>query len=173
VIEPPPVDPYAELKSRPFVQAWTVDDLMPALERRKPGQPGERPADLCRSDVQPLSSGQPQRRDHRAGPDRGYPPVRPAGSCSSRSSNRAKWCRINTAPSRSLTKDGDSVIGRIADLNDDFIQVLTDLINPAAFQRVPTAEIEDIVPSRLSMMPTGLLDHFTEAEIRDLDSAGR
>jgi hypothetical protein len=67
-----------------------------------------------------------------------------------------------------LTRDGESVTGRIADLNEDFLQVMTDLINPAAFRRIPPSEIADIVPSKLSMMPTGLLDHFTESEILEL-----
>ena len=168
VLEPPPVDPYAELKSRPFVQAWTVEDLMHALARSRTRPNPESGRQIF---AEAMCS-----RCHRVNRSGGI--TGPDLTGVTRRFDQRQLLESILEPSKVvsdqyntveiLTKDGDSVIGRIADLNDDFIQVLTDLINPAAFRRVPTAEIEDIVPSRMSLMPTGLLDHFTEAEIRDL-----
>jgi putative heme-binding domain-containing protein len=168
VAEPPPVDPYAELKSRPFVQAWTVDDLVSTLARSR-GQPNPENGRQIFAEAMCSRCHRVNRSGGITGPD--------LTGVTRRFDQRALLESI-LDPSKVVsdlygtveitTAEGESVIGRIADLNDDFIQVMTDLINPAAFQRVPTAEIQDIVPSRLSLMPTGLLDHFTEAEIRDL-----
>jgi putative heme-binding domain-containing protein len=168
ILEPPPMDPYAELKSRPFVREWTVDDLLPALERlnstanRESGRRvfAEAMCSRChrvnRSGgiTGPDLTGVTRRFDERALLESILEPSKVV-------SDQYSTVEIST-------RDGESIVGRITDLNDDFIQVMTDLINPAAFQRILTAEIEDIVPSQLSLMPTGLLDHFTEAEILDL-----
>jgi putative heme-binding domain-containing protein len=177
IIEPAPTDPYAELKSRPFVRAWTVNGLLPALEHLKTTPNLE----IGRQIFAEAMCG----RCHRVNRSGGI--TGPDLTGVTRRFDLQALLEAVLEPSRVVsdqystveitTRDGDSIIGRIADLNDDYIQVLTDLINPAAFQRIPHPEIVDIVPSRLSMMPTGLLDHFTETEIRDLiaylDSAGR
>jgi putative heme-binding domain-containing protein len=168
VIEPPLVDPYAELKSRALVKEWTVDELLSALE----GLSAKPDSDAGRQIFAEAMCS----RCHRVERSGGI--TGPDLTGVTRRFDRRALLEAVLEPSKIVsdqynsveitTRDGDSVIGRIADLNDDFIQVATDLINPAAFVRVPTSEIADITPSRLSMMPTGLLDHFTESEIRDL-----
>lgn len=177
IMEPPPVDPYAELKSRPFINAWTVDDLLPALERQT-GQPSLEAGRQIFAEAMCSRCHRVDRSGGITGPD--------LTGVTRRFDQRA-LLEAMLDPSKVVsdqystveitTRDGNSIIGRIADLNDDFIQVATDPINPAAFERIPPSEIADITPSRLSMMPTGLLDHFTETEIRDLiaylQSAGR
>ncbi len=168
ILEPPPVDPFAELKSRPFVEEWKVDDLLPALESRK-----TRPNTVTGRRIFSEAMCSRCHRVNRSGGITG-----PDLTGVTRRFDQRTLLESILEPSKVVsdqyrtvevtTRDGEEIVGRIADLNDDFIQVITDLINPAAFRRIPQKEIEDITPSRLSLMPTGLLDHFTEAEILDL-----
>jgi hypothetical protein len=176
MVEPLPVDPYAELKSRPFVKEWTVEDLLPLLER-----PNTRPN---RENGRLIFAEAMCSRCHRVNRSGGI--TGPDLTGVTRRFDQRTLLESIVEPSKVVsdqygtveitTKDGESTVGRIADLNDDFIQVMTDLIDPAAFRRIPHPEIEDIRPSQLSLMPTGLLDHFSETEIRDLiaylESAG-
>ena len=46
--------------------------------------------------------------------------------------------------------------------------VNTDMLNPGSTVRVNRNNIESMKPSKLSMMPTGLLDTFKEDEVLDL-----
>ena len=46
--------------------------------------------------------------------------------------------------------------------------VNTDMLNPGGTVRVDRKLIESMKPSKLSMMPTGLLDTFKEDEVLDL-----
>lgn len=67
-----------------------------------------------------------------------------------------------------LTDDGKVVVGRIVNLAGDTYRVNTNMLDPNALTMVNTNTIEEIVPSDKSMMPEGLLDNFTEEEIKDL-----
>jgi len=46
--------------------------------------------------------------------------------------------------------------------------IQTDMLQPAKLLRIPRTKIEEMVPSRTSMMPAGLLDTLTRDEILDL-----
>jgi putative heme-binding domain-containing protein len=65
-------------------------------------------------------------------------------------------------------KDGDDVSGRITDENKDRIVVLPNMLAPEVTVEVPLNEIERREPSKVSAMPTGLLNHLTQTEILDL-----
>ena len=58
--------------------------------------------------------------------------------------------------------------GRIVNLNEDFVMVNTDMLNPGLSVRVDRKLIESMKPSKVSMMPTGLMDTFKEDEVLDL-----
>jgi putative heme-binding domain-containing protein len=66
------------------------------------------------------------------------------------------------------TLDGRKVVGRIVNLNGDNIMVNTDMLNPNGIVRVNRGNIDRMKPSKVSMMPTGLLDTLTKDEILDL-----
>jgi putative heme-binding domain-containing protein len=66
------------------------------------------------------------------------------------------------------TKDERVVIGRIVNLNADNVQVNTDMQNPGSTVSVNRNNIESMKPSKISMMPAGLLDTFKEDEVLDL-----
>jgi putative heme-binding domain-containing protein len=67
-----------------------------------------------------------------------------------------------------LTTDGKVVAGRIVNLAGDTVRVQTNMMAPSALTGVDRKQIEEIVPSRISMMPTGLLNTLTKTEILDL-----
>jgi putative heme-binding domain-containing protein len=166
--KPPPANPLAELKERPFVKEWTVAELMPAAgvtQRNRDLARGRKvyAEALCsrchRFDsiggvIGPDLTGVGRRLDTRALLEAILDPS-----------------RVISAPFSSvevITRDGGTYHGRISDLNEEDIRLLTNLITPAAFPRIPHDQIADVVPSPLSMMPAGLLNHFSLEEILDL-----
>jgi putative heme-binding domain-containing protein len=66
------------------------------------------------------------------------------------------------------TSDDRVVTGRIVNLSEDFVMVNTDMLNPGGTVKVDRKLIESMKPSKLSMMPTALLDTFKEDEVLDL-----
>jgi putative heme-binding domain-containing protein len=66
------------------------------------------------------------------------------------------------------TKDGQVVTGRIINLVGDNLTVNTDMLNPSGNVSVRRSEVEEIQPSRTSMMPAGLLDTMNQEEVLDL-----
>ena len=67
-----------------------------------------------------------------------------------------------------LKKDGDMVVGRVGNLNGENLMVLENMFAPNDFTNVKRTDIESIEPSKVSMMPEGLLNYFKEDEIQDL-----
>jgi putative heme-binding domain-containing protein len=67
-----------------------------------------------------------------------------------------------------LLQDGQSITGRVANMNQDEIRVVTDMLNPGAFTSIDRSQIDEIQPSPASEMPKGLLNVLTPQEIRDL-----
>ncbi|HVL14539.1 MAG TPA: heme-binding protein, partial [Gemmata sp.] len=66
------------------------------------------------------------------------------------------------------TEDERIVIGRIVNLNNDNVMVNTDMFNPGSTVNVNRNNIASMKPSKISMMPSGLLDTFQEVEVLDL-----
>ncbi len=67
-----------------------------------------------------------------------------------------------------VKKDGDTISGRITDQNAERIVVMPDPLSATTLVEVPLNEIASRKASKISPMPTGLVDHFTQAEILDL-----
>ncbi len=66
------------------------------------------------------------------------------------------------------TADGQTITGRIVNLNGDNLMVNTDMLNPAGTVSVKRQDVEAMQPSKVSMMPAGLLDTLNEDEVKDL-----
>ena len=64
--------------------------------------------------------------------------------------------------------DDTQIVGRIANLSGGGVSVITDMYNPGQMQKVDRGKIKSIEPSKVSMMPAGLLDFLKEDEIQDL-----
>ena len=65
-------------------------------------------------------------------------------------------------------KDGDQLVGRVANLNDETLMIMTDMFDPNGFTNVKRPDILSIRPSKVSAMPEGLLNTLKEDEILDL-----
>jgi putative heme-binding domain-containing protein len=64
--------------------------------------------------------------------------------------------------------NGKIVTGRIINLHGDTIHVNTDMLNPTATVNVSAKQVDTIETSKVSPMPTGLVDTLTVEEILDL-----
>jgi putative heme-binding domain-containing protein len=67
-----------------------------------------------------------------------------------------------------VKKDGEMVTGRVANLNDEIINIMTDMFAPGNFANIRRNEINSIQPSKVSPMPEGLLNTLKEEEIYDM-----
>lgn len=66
------------------------------------------------------------------------------------------------------TLDGKKVSGRIVNLNGDDIRVMVNMLDPNGMVSVKQSNVDRISPSKVSMMPAGLLDTLTDDEALDL-----
>ena len=83
-----------------------------------------------------------------------------------------------TVPSRTVSDqyqasmfvldNGKTVIGRVANLSGQNILVMTNMLEPGNFTAVRRDTIEEVIPSKTSLMPEGLLNTLTRNEILDL-----
>jgi putative heme-binding domain-containing protein len=154
---------------RPFVKAWKVDDLAKALETGlKNGRDYDRGRKL-------FASGKCfacHRYDNEGGSN--APDLTGlAGRYSQRDVlekvlNPNKSISDQYAAVEIRTNDDRIVVGRIVNLNNDQVMVNTDMMNPGSTVSVNRQSIESMKPSKISMMPSGLLDTFKEDEILDL-----
>ena len=64
--------------------------------------------------------------------------------------------------------NGKTVIGRVANLGGQNIMVMTNMLEPGKFTAVRRDTIEEIIASKTSMMPEGLLNTLTKQDILDL-----
>lgn len=64
--------------------------------------------------------------------------------------------------------NGQIVQGRIVNLFGDSLSINTDMLNPNKLVSVNRKQIESITPSPVSMMPEGLLDTLNDEEVLDL-----
>ena len=67
-----------------------------------------------------------------------------------------------------VTGDGRVITGRVVNIVRDTLMIQTDMLRPAELVRMPISEIDEMRPSKTSMMPTGLLDTLTKKQIVDL-----
>ena len=65
-------------------------------------------------------------------------------------------------------KNGDTLSGRVGNLNGTGINVVEDMFDPGRMTNVRRSDIESMEPSTVSMMPEGLLNSLSQDEIRDL-----
>ncbi|TWU58276.1 ThuA domain-containing protein [Rubripirellula reticaptiva] len=67
-----------------------------------------------------------------------------------------------------LTDDGRVIVGRVVNMRGKELAVMTNMLDPSAQTKVMRDSVEETRPATTSMMPSGLLDTFTEEEIVDL-----
>ena len=67
-----------------------------------------------------------------------------------------------------VTTEGKIVVGRIVNLNGDKVMVNTNMLDPNALETIDRKSIEEMIPAKTSMMPTGLLNTLNDEELLDL-----
>jgi putative heme-binding domain-containing protein len=67
-----------------------------------------------------------------------------------------------------LTEDGEVITGRVINMHGKNLSVLTNMLDPSRLTSVNRDNIVEANEAKVSMMPTGLLDTLTAAEIADL-----
>jgi putative heme-binding domain-containing protein len=72
------------------------------------------------------------------------------------------------APIVITKKNGDTVTGRVANLNEEVMMIMEDMSAPGDFTNVRRSDIVKIEPSKISPMPEGLLNTLKQDEILDL-----
>ena len=158
------------LKPRPFVKKYTLDELGPMVEKGL--KAGGRDFDAGRKMFAATNCFACHRYDNEggaAGPD--------LTAIAGRFSQKDLLESI-IDPSKEIsdqygaveidTLDGKKVVGRIVNLNGDTIMVNTDMLNPNGQVTVNRKNVDVLKPSKISMMPVGLLDTLKEDELLNL-----
>lgn len=168
LVQQPQPDPYEDLKSRPHVNDWTVSELLPKVA----GDMHDRDFDNGRK----VFAAAMCYRCHRfnglggiAGPD-----LTSVG----RRFNSQDLLEAVLEPSRVIsdqyrsvrivTTNGKIIVGKITDQSGSGLLLMKDALNPADLATVARDQVDEILPSDMSLMPDGLLNSFTENEILDL-----
>lgn len=159
---------WKPVKERKFVKEWTTAELEPRLGEVKQGRNFES-GKAAFNDAQCVLCHRFANEGGSVGPE--------LSGVGSKYSLR-DILESMTEPSKVISdqfqtyniwkKDGDDVSGRITDENAHRIIVMPSMLAPEVTMEVPVAEIAQRVPSKISAMPTGLLNGLTDAEILDL-----
>jgi putative heme-binding domain-containing protein len=154
---------------RPFVKAYKMDDLVPALEK---GLKSGRDFDRGRKLFAAGKCFACHRFDNEGGSN-GPDLTGVAGRFSPRDLlesiiDPSKEVSDQYAAVEIRTSDERVVTGRIVNLSEDFVMVNTNMLDPGGTVRVDRKLIESMKPSKISMMPAALLDTFKEDEVLDL-----
>ncbi len=160
--------PVFTASPRSFVKEWTMDELVPLLETGLT----KRDFDRGRQMFGAATCFACHRFDNQGGS------VGPDLTILSGRFSRRDVLESVMEPSKQisdqygsvqvLTTDGKVVVGRIINLAGDSFQVQTDMMKPGALTGVDRKLIEEMVESKVSMMPKGLLNSLQQDEILDL-----
>ncbi len=155
-------------KQREFVKEWTMSDLEPLLGEVATGRDFES-GKAAYNDAQCVVCHRFANEGGSAGPE--------LTGVSSKYSRRDILESI-IEPSKVVSdqfqnyviwkKDGDDISGRITDENKERIVVLPNMLASEVTVEIPLSEIAHREPSKVSAMPSGLLNQFTHEEILDL-----
>jgi putative heme-binding domain-containing protein len=155
-------------KPRPFVKNWTLDELVPLVENGL----NKRDYDRGRSLFGEAGCFGCHRFNNEGGAA-GHDLTGLGGRFSTRDllekiTNPSKSISDQYAAVKIETTDGKTVVGRIVNLHNDNLTIQTDMRDPNSLVNVDRKKIESMEQSKVSMMPTGLLDVLKEDEILDL-----
>jgi putative heme-binding domain-containing protein len=168
-LRPESRSPQQVLAARSLVTAWTVDQLVPIVERGlKGGRSFERGKRLY-SEVACASC-------HRFAEDGGS--VGPDLTAVAGRFGVRDLLESIVEPSQVISdqyaaivirkKSGEVITGRVANLSGPTVQIVEDMLEPGKFTNVRREEIGSIETARISMMPPGLLNSLQPEEIQDL-----
>jgi len=160
--------PWKPTKERQFVKEWTVAELEPRLGEVAAARDFES-GKAAFNDAQCVQCHRFDNRGGSVGPE-----LTGVGSKYSRRDilesllDPSKVVSDQFQNFNIVRKDGDVVSGRITDENKERLILLPNMLAPEATVEIPLAEIASRQPSKVSAMPTGLLNQLTAEEILDL-----
>ncbi len=155
-------------KQRQFVKEWAMSDLEPVLNEVASGRDFES-GKAAYNDAQCVVCHRFANEGGSAGPE-----LTGVGSKYSRRDILESIIEPSKVVSDQFQnyniwkKDGDDISGRITDENKERIVVLPNMLASEVTVEIPLSEIAHREPSKVSAMPTGLLNQFTREEILDL-----
>lgn len=160
--------PVFTAKPRKFVKEWTMEELVPLLETGLQNRDFEHGRQMFGA----ASCFACHRFDNQGGavgPD--------LTSLSGRFSARdilesvlepSKQISDQYGSVQIVTSEGKVITGRIINLAGDSFRVQTDMLKPGKLTSVDRKQIEEMVESKVSMMPKGLLNTLNREEVLDL-----
>jgi len=166
----PEAQQVAILPPRPFVKKWALEELLPLVEKGLKGRDFEHGRQMFAA-ANCFACHRFAGEGGSFGPD--------LSGLAGRFSVRDLLESV-VEPSRVISDqyqamimrlaDGRTVTGRIINMRSDSWTVNTDMLNPGQGGSVSVrrSEVEEIQPSRTSMMPAGLLDTMNQDEVLDL-----
>ena len=160
-----PVNPYQELRSRPIVKQWALEDLKDINLGDRDIENGRKMFAVTQCYNCHVVKGE----GGIVGPN-----LTNAGRRFSTHDlletiiNPNKEISDQYQATMFLLEDGRVVTGRVANLVRNEYLVQEDMIVPGKLTRIRAEEIDQMKPSSQSMMPSGLLDSLTKDEIADL-----
>ena len=159
---------WKQAQERKFVKDWTVADLQSRLEEAKRGR-NFQSGKAAFNDAQCIVC-------HRMGNEGGAVGPELGGAASKYSLQSILESIIE--PSKViadqfltyniLKKDGETVSGRITDENAERLVIMPSPLSPETLEEVKIADIARRTQSKLSPMPTGLVNNLKAEEILDL-----
>ena len=166
--KPTPKDPYGDLKARPFVKKWQLKELIPKNESVFQNRDLE--------NGRKMFAVATCYKCHRIKGDGGI--VGPDLTAAGHRFNTQDLLETIIDPSKAVSDqyeasvfllvDGRTISGRVVNLNGNQYVIQPDMAEPNKLIRIKVEDIEETMPSDVSPMPQGLLDHLTKDEILDL-----
>ncbi|MBM3998779.1 MAG: c-type cytochrome [Planctomycetes bacterium] len=161
-------EPASSGAERAFVRKWTVEDLLPDLQDGLKGRDFGRGKRMF-ADAACFKCHRFQRLGGIVGPDL---------TAVGRRFDYKYLLESLVEPSKTVSDqyqatvfvltNGKTVTGRVANLSNDRLMVVTDMLDPGRFADVRRGEIESQHVATVSMMPNGLVDSLSRDEILDL-----
>lgn len=160
--------PVAKGPPRPFVKKWTVSELLDAVNNDKTQRSFERGREMFAATA--------CFKCHRFAGEGGTigPDLTGAGGRFNAQNllesiiEPSKVISDQYASTMFVLEDGRVVNGRVINLSGKKLMVLTDMTNPSNLTVVNRDTIDEMLPSKASMMPTGLVDTLSKEEALDL-----
>ncbi|MSQ94854.1 MAG: c-type cytochrome [Gemmataceae bacterium] len=165
---PQPASPKFTSKPRPLVKKYTVEELIPVAEKGLVGRNFDKGRNLF-GETKCFACHRFNNEGGATGPD--------LTLVSGRFGLRdllesiiepSKVVSDQHAAIVVTTTDGKQIIGRVVNLNADGMHVNTDMLDPNKITVVNRNLLESIEPSKISLMPDGLIDGLEREEILDL-----
>jgi putative heme-binding domain-containing protein len=155
-------------KPRPFVKKWEIEELTPLVEKGLTGRDFDRGRKLF-GEANCFACHRFDNEGGSTGPDltilSGRYSVR---DLLEKVVNPNKFISDQYGAFVFTMTDGKVVTGRIVNYSGDDMMVMPNMLDPNGLVSVKANKVESIEKSKVSMMPSGLLETLKEDEIKDL-----